>query len=69
LGCSFCGAAITRKWLGFVARLSRVGYPTPLFFPKSAELHKNKRVAFFEDAKKCKRAQNSAQDFEKKGDD
>jgi hypothetical protein len=51
----FCGAESTRRRLELVRRLWRGGYPTPLFFGKSAEWHENKWVAFFEDAKKCKR--------------
>ncbi len=38
------------------------------FFAKSAESIENKRVEFLASAKKCKRAQKSAQEFDRKGD-
>jgi len=45
--------------------------PTPgvFFFAKSAELVENKEIEFFENAKKRKRVQKSAQRCEKTGDD
>ncbi len=39
------------------------------FFSKSAELVENKEIEFFENAKKRKRVQKSAQRCEKTGDD
>jgi hypothetical protein len=38
------------------------------FWAKSAQSHKNKRVVILANAKKSKKAQKSAQEFEKKGD-
>jgi hypothetical protein len=60
LGYRFCGVESTRRRLELVRRLWR-GYPTPppVFFAKSAELHENKRVVFFEVARKCKRVRKS----------
>jgi hypothetical protein len=37
-----------------------------VFLVKSAEAHENKRVEFCVSAKKCKKAQKSAQECEKK---
>jgi len=37
-----------------------------VFLPKSAETIEKKRVEFLASAKKCKKAQKSAQEFEKR---
>jgi len=39
-----------------------------VFLPKSAETIENKRVEFLASAKKCKKAQKSAQEYEKTAD-
>jgi hypothetical protein len=44
------------------------GYATPGFLSKSAEAIENKRVESFASARKCKKVQKSAQEFEKTGD-
>src|SRR5260370_1343054 len=41
--------------------------PHPVFFAKSAQTNENNRVEFWVSARKCKKVQKSAQEYENKG--
>ncbi len=42
-------------------------YGTPCFLAKSAQTHEKREVAIFVGARKCKKVQKSAQEYENKG--